>query len=269
MTGARPTARSAGWLLAGATALGLIGGAAAYALATERRVSVLILDLGAELPSASAIAAVAEAAPEVLAADPFPPDASDPTEPAPVVPEATPRPMLAAAAPLRLPEIERPVAAEVTLPAAEAEPLQEPQPRPKARPERKSEPKSEPKAKPEKRGEKTRSDDPLLADQPASAASAPSSGTKARGGGLSAAAYAKAVLKKVRATKRQSGASKGRVVVGFTIAADGGLASVTVLQSSGNAALDQIALDHIRRSAPFPAPPADARPGYSFEFVGK
>ena len=53
------------------------------------------------------------------------------------------------------------------------------------------------------------------------------------------------------------------------IALDGGLAAVTVLQSSGNAAFDQIALDHIRRSAPFRAPPTDARPGYSFEFVGK
>jgi len=268
MTGARPTARSAGWLLAGATALGLIGGVTAYALAAERRVSVLILDLGAEPPSAPAIAAVAEAAPDVAAADPVLAEPSNATEATPVVPEATPRPILAAAAPLSLPEIERPVAAEVTLPAAKAEPLQQPQPRPKARPERTSEPKSEPETKPEKR-EKARTDEALRADQPASAASAPSSGTKAKGGGLSAAAYAKAVLKKVRATKKQSGAGKGRVVVGFTIAADGSLASVTVLQSSGNAALDQIALDHIRRSAPFPAPPSDARPGYSFEFVGK
>ena len=265
MTGLRPTARSAGWVMAGAIALGLIGGAAAFALAAERRASALILDLGVEPPSAPAIAAVAEAAPEVAAADPVLAEPSGATEATPVLPEATPRPILAAATPLSQPEIERPVAAEVALPAADAEPLSEPLPRPKARPE----PKSEPEAKPEKRGEKARTDEPRRADQPASAASAASSGTKAKGGGLSAAAYAKAVLKQVRATKKQSGAGKGRVVVGFTIAPDGGLASVTVLQSSGNAVLDRIALDHIRRSAPFPAPPSDARPGYSFEFVGK
>lgn len=57
---------------------------------------------------------------------------------------------------------------------------------------------------------------------------------------------------------------------GFSIAPDGGLAGVQILQSSGNAALDRIAVDHIRRSAPFPAPPptATAR-NYSFEVVGK
>jgi periplasmic protein TonB len=45
---------------------------------------------------------------------------------------------------------------------------------------------------------------------------------------------------------------------------------VQVLQTSGNAALDRIAMDHIRRSAPFPAPPPTATGrGYSFEFVGK
>lgn len=86
---------------------------------------------------------------------------------------------------------------------------------------------------------------------------------------MSPAAYAKAVMKKVRSTKKKSGAGNGTVVVGFTIGKDGSLAGVKLLQSSGNAALDKIALDHIRRSAPFPAPPPDAGRSYSFEFVGK
>jgi protein TonB len=76
-------------------------------------------------------------------------------------------------------------------------------------------------------------------------------------------------MRKVRATRRASGAGRGTVVVGFTIARDGSLAGVQVLRSSGNAALDRIAADHIRRSAPFPPPPEGAGRSYSFEFVGR
>ena len=82
-------------------------------------------------------------------------------------------------------------------------------------------------------------------------------------------AYAKAVMKKVRATKKQAGAGKGVVVIGFVVAGDGGLADVKILQGSGNAALDRIALDHIRRAAPFPPPPEAAGRSFAFEFVGK
>lgn len=267
MTRARPMVRLAGWLLAGAVALGLIGGAAAFALAAERRADVLVLDLGTRPPSAPALAAVAEAAPEVAAADPSPPEPSDLADPAPVVPDATPHPTFSAVAPMTLPEIEPPVATDLSLPPKEAEAEARPEPtlRPKARPEQKH----EPEAKRDKKLEEPRAADPPRAEKPAPSASAPSAAPKAKGGDVSPAAYAKAVMKKVRATKRKSGAGKGTVIVGFTIAPNGGLASVQVLKSSGNSALDQVALDHIRRSAPFPAPPSETRPGYSFEFVGE
>ncbi|MEZ5797734.1 MAG: energy transducer TonB [Paracoccaceae bacterium] len=104
----------------------------------------------------------------------------------------------------------------------------------------------------------------------AAAASAPKTSAKASGGAqVSVQSYARAVMKKVRATKKRSGAGHGTVVVGFTVARDGGLAGVKVLQSSGNAALDRAAQDHIRRSAPFPPPPEGAGRRFSFEFVGK
>jgi protein TonB len=267
VTDARPTFRLAGWLLACASALGLIGGATAYALAGERRESILMLDLGVQPPSAPGIAAVAEAAPDVVAAEPKLSQISDPTEPVPDLPDLAPSPDLAAADTPMLPEIERPVAADVALPSMTAKPeaTTKPETRPKPRPERKSEAEREP----EKARETKRTGEPARTEKAATAASAPSAGAKVKSGAPSAATYAKAVLKKVRATKKQSGAGKGRVVVGFSIAPDGGLASLTVLQSSGTAQLDQVALDHIRRSAPFPAPPLDARPSYSFEFVGK
>jgi periplasmic protein TonB len=44
---------------------------------------------------------------------------------------------------------------------------------------------------------------------------------------------------------------------------------VTILEPSGNAALDAVAMDHIRRTAPFPAPPDGVAANFSFEFVGK
>jgi protein TonB len=72
------------------------------------------------------------------------------------------------------------------------------------------------------------------------------------------------VLKRVRKTKRRIGVGKGTVPVGFTIATDGSLAAVQVVKSSGNAALD-----HIRRSAPFPQLPPGAKAACSFEVVVK
>ncbi|TVP69897.1 MAG: energy transducer TonB [Rhodobacteraceae bacterium] len=58
-------------------------------------------------------------------------------------------------------------------------------------------------------------------------------------------------------------------MVAFSVGSNGGLASVSVAQSSGHAGLDQTALDHIRRAAPFPPPPAGAQCQFSFEFVGR
>ena len=63
--------------------------------------------------------------------------------------------------------------------------------------------------------------------------------------------------------------ARGRTVVAFSISDAGALASVKVLQSSGSTDLDQVAVDHIRRAAPFPKPPSGARRQFSFEFVGR
>ena len=266
MTRVRPIWRAAGWLLAGAVAVGLIGAAAAFALAAERRAQIVVLDLAAVPPTAPAVAAVAEAAPDVAAVPPPAPEFTEPEEAAPVVPETTLTPPLASAAPLTLSEAEVPVVADLSLPTlapeVSPEPTANPKPRPKAKPQPKPDlPRDTPAA------EKSAPRDHA---SPAVSASAPGAAAKPKGGGLSPDSYAKAVLKKVRSTKRKSGAGRGVAVVGFTISADGRLRQVQVLQSSGNADLDEIALDHIRRSAPFPAPPPEAvKRGYSFEFVSK
>lgn len=89
------------------------------------------------------------------------------------------------------------------------------------------------------------------------------------GGQAAAAAYPGQVLRQITRLRPQRAPARGTVLVRFAIAGSGALADVSVAQSSGSAALDRLALDHIRRAAPFPAPPAGAQTAFSFEFVGR
>jgi periplasmic protein TonB len=58
----------------------------------------------------------------------------------------------------------------------------------------------------------------------------------------------------------------GDVEITFTLESNGTVASSRVIRSSGHAALDQEALDTIRRAAPFPPPPAGVA-GKQLEFT--
>jgi len=89
------------------------------------------------------------------------------------------------------------------------------------------------------------------------------------GGQAAAAAYPGQVLRQITRLRPQRAPARGIVLVRFAIAASGALADVSVAQSSGSAALDRLALDHIRRAAPFAAPPAGAQTAFSFEFLGR
>jgi protein TonB len=51
---------------------------------------------------------------------------------------------------------------------------------------------------------------------------------------------------------------KGEVHVAFIISADGNVSGINVVRSSGSSILDMAAMDIVRRSAPFPAIPAEA-----------
>lgn len=268
MTARGPDTRTVGWVLAGAAAAALLCGAAAMALAAERQAPVLFLDLGALPPAAPAVAAVAEAAPQVMDEAPVAPDEPAPVEEAPDLPEADVAPELAAASPVALPVPEVPVEADLALPP----PPEKPQPKVEAKPVEKPKPKPEPEKKKkvnEKAAEKPKETKKEKAASAASASAARSGAKEKKGGAVSPAAYGKSVMKKIRSTKKKSAGQKGIVEISFTIAADGSLAGAKVSKSSGNPALDKIALDHIRRAAPFPAPPEGADRTYSTEFVGK
>ncbi|WP_322895335.1 MULTISPECIES: TonB family protein [unclassified Yoonia] len=93
--------------------------------------------------------------------------------------------------------------------------------------------------------------------------------TQDMAGGQAAANYPGQVLRQITRLRRQTARTRGTVMVSFAVAGSGALADVAVAQSSGSAALDQMALDHIRRAAPFPPPPAGAQTSFRFEFVGR
>lgn len=274
MIAAGAKTRVAGWGVAFVAAMALMGGAAAIALAAERRPPVLVLDLGEVPPVGMVVAAVAESAPQVMEQAPPVPQEPEPAEELPEASIAEPLPRLAAPAAMTLPAPDVPVSSEVALPpelekpqereVAEAVPEVKPKPRPEKKTEKKTEkkPVEQPDPEPARKAAKESTAAPPVA-------SAQKTGKTPKASGMSPAAYAKAVMKKVRSTRKKAGAGKGSVVVGFSIGPDGSLAGVNVLQGSGNAALDQVAVDHIRRAAPFPPPPAEAGRSYSFEFVGK
>lgn len=76
-------------------------------------------------------------------------------------------------------------------------------------------------------------------------------------------------MRKIAATRKTTTSLRGLAVIAFSIGANGQLASVRVARSSGSAELDALGLDHIRRAAPFPPPPAGAPARFSVEFRGR
>ncbi len=260
---AGPARRLAGWVVAGVSAAALLSAAAVMALGVDRPQPVLILDLGQLPPSAPSFAAIAEPAPQVDSAALTVPDAPVAEEKEidmPVsLPVKTPRPL--APAPLSLPLPEAPVIADIALPPPAVKPSP-PSMRPRRRPERPAET-AEPKP-----ASKPAEPVSIAAAAPSGAAAREASMVRA-GGTRSPAAYLRAVLKKVHATRKMSGVGRGTAVIGFSLAPDGALVSVQVLHGSGSERLDRAALDHIRRSAPFPPAPAGVGRSFSFEFVGR
>jgi protein TonB len=84
-----------------------------------------------------------------------------------------------------------------------------------------------------------------------------------------AADYGNVVMRRISRTRRVNIRSRGVAVVSFRVGALGQLTVVQVGQSSGDMELDRIAINHVRRAAPFPAPPAGAQTSFSIQFQGR
>ncbi|MEM0898720.1 MAG: TonB family protein [Pseudomonadota bacterium] len=84
--------------------------------------------------------------------------------------------------------------------------------------------------------------------------------SKSRASGNAAASnYPGLVRRDLARTRKRRAGGRGTATIRFTITGGGGLASARVARSSGNSKVDKAALNHVRRSAPFPRPPAGAQ----------
>jgi protein TonB len=72
--------------------------------------------------------------------------------------------------------------------------------------------------------------------------------------------YAAAVRARVAGNKPSGDGQRGTAVISFGVTTSGRLAYASIARSSGNAALDRLALSAVRSAAPFPSPPAGATP---------
>lgn len=73
--------------------------------------------------------------------------------------------------------------------------------------------------------------------------------------------YPGEIIARLRRALRYPSAARGasgQAVVTFTVSASGAVTSIGLVSSSGNASLDQAAIDTVRRAAPFPPIPAAA-----------
>lgn len=87
-------------------------------------------------------------------------------------------------------------------------------------------------------------------------------GQARKAGNAQASNYPGKVYSRIRRTRQGQAGGRGVARVRFSIAGNGALASIQLAASSGSASVDRIAIDHIRRSAPFPPPPPGAQRNY-------
>ena len=88
-------------------------------------------------------------------------------------------------------------------------------------------------------------------------------------GNAAASSFPGLVMRKINLTRKPIVGARGTATVGFEIAANGALARVVLLKSSGNASIDAAAVDHLQRAAPFPAPPAGADRRFQVTYVSR
>lgn len=86
---------------------------------------------------------------------------------------------------------------------------------------------------------------------------------KKAAGNAKASNYPGLVFRKIQRTRQKRVGGRGSVRIRFSVSSNGRLAGISVARSSGSNKIDQAALAHIRRAAPFPAPPQGARRSFT------
>ncbi|WP_052245374.1 TonB family protein [Halocynthiibacter namhaensis] len=103
----------------------------------------------------------------------------------------------------------------------------------------------------------------------ATEASPKSNGSASTAGNAAASNYDGLVWRRISRTRRSRSGGRGTAVVSFHIETSGTPSRVRIQRSSGKPALDQAAIDHIHRAAPFPSPPAGARRDFGYTYEGR
>jgi protein TonB len=129
---------------------------------------------------------------------------------------------------------------------------------PKPAPPEKRTPEARPESKPDIAD--TRQSKKGGAPSRSSAAATPGAGRASASAG-DIAGYAARVRARVAGNRPSTRGGRGTTVVSFGVSKSGGLTYVRLGRSSGVSALDQAAVAAVRRSAPFPTPPAGTPAG--------
>jgi len=204
-------------------------------------------------------------------AEPETPAAPDPA------PELTPEP-----------ELVSPVEdASIPDPESKPQPAPEPDLQPAPEPEPEPEPEADPASAPEPYTAETPEDEDARqdeADRPADAETGPEqdeAGSQARqgdddveddaaqAGNAASENYAGEVLRHLSQMRRPRASGPGTARVAFTIALDGSLERVDIVESSRSRRFDREAVRMIERAAPFPQPPAGVNRDFTIEIEGR
>ncbi|MGB0901685.1 energy transducer TonB family protein [Halocynthiibacter sp.] len=148
-------------------------------------------------------------------------------------------------------------------------------PRPQARPDRttrRTPERQQARAAPRgsnNRQNSTRGQEDGHQDATATEASSANTGNAQAAGNAAASNYDGRIWRKLSRTRRVRSPARGEATVRFHIQASGMPTRIRIELSSGIPAVDQAAMEHIRRAAPFPPPPSGARRDFGYIYTGR
>ena len=166
-----------------------------------------------------------------------------------------PVPELPVSQPLPTAEKKPPAKNTATMPEAKPERPADKERTPKAK--EKTTPKEQPARK--KAASKKGSGGEQAANARKSASGSKTAKQSSNAGNGAVSNYPGKVYARIARTRRKNAGGTGTARVSFSISSGGGLASVRLAKSSGNSRVDNAAVAHVKRAAPFPKPPAGAQ----------
>lgn len=143
--------------------------------------------------------------------------------------------------------------------------------RPLARPAKRVKPQSSTVPASRKGGDQSarKGQDSGTAAGKAASSSTRNTGKPSAEGNAAISNYPGLVMNKIHRVRKERAGTRGKAIVGFKVSASGAAASVHIRKSSGSAKIDSMAIRHIQRASPFPAPPKGAQRSFSVLFEVK